>query len=268
MCVIYACHAQTPSAEELTLGADNNRDGAGIAWIDKFNTKDASVNWLKGLPSTAKAVLDAIEENKVAYPFLIHYRTASIGGKSADLTHPFPITNKLEPWTAGKTRRVLMHNGHLGSWQDWFKRIMFAAPDLEIPHGPWSDSRALAAVVNVKGEGVLEFIIESSRVVVLDAIASSGYKKTEPLSYIRTYGTWLEKDGWLQSVETRPRIVDCRTMAGDEWRKPRRSCHVVQSSSPSTPVVHAENTWTVDELETLISDLRKEQDEARILLGV
>jgi len=274
MCVIYACHSATPNEEELTLGAECNTDGAGIAWIDKFNTKEASVRWIKGLNSTAKAVLDVIEENKITYPLLIHYRTASIGGKSGDLTHPFPITTKLESSLVGHARRVLMHNGHINSWKDWFKPITFAAPDFEIPHGPWSDSRALAAAVNIKGEGVLEFIIESSRVIVLDSIASIGWKKVEPKSYMRMYGTWLEKEGWFQSVETR-RVAT--PVVGEEWRK-RSHCHtiyskndskgVVQESKSTSSDVHAENTWTIDELEGLISTLRKEQNEARILLGV
>jgi len=275
MCVIYACHSAVPTEEELTLGAECNTDGAGVAWIDKFNTKEAAVHWIKGLPSTAKAVLDTIEENKLSYPLMIHYRTASIGGKSADLTHPFPITDKLESSITGHTRRVLMHNGHIASWKEWFKPITFAAPDFEIPHGPWSDSRALAAAVNIKGEGVLEFIIEGSRVVVLDAIASSGYKKSDPKSYLRMYGSWLEKEGWYQSVETRPKVTVYQGPAsGDEWRK-RSHCHISskkedssKSFSAAPTPIHAENTWTVDELEGLISTLRKEQNEACILLGV
>lgn len=271
MCVIYACHSSIPDAEELSRGAECNVDGAGIAWIDKFNTKDATVRWIKGLPSTAEAVLKVIESHKITLPCMIHYRTASIGGKSADLTHPFPITDRLESSITGHTRRVLMHNGHINGWKDWFKPITFAAPSFEIPHGPWSDSRALAAAVNIKGEGVLEFIIEGSRVVVLDAIASSGWKKAEPKSYIRLYGTWLEKEGWYQSVETRSKITVIS--GGDEWRK-RSHCHISRDardskSLPSAPAtVHAENTWTVDELEHLISVLKKEQNEARILLGV
>jgi hypothetical protein len=273
MCVIFACYSAVPSEEELTQGAECNTDGAGVAWIDKFNTKEAQVKWIKGLASTAKAVQNVIAENKITFPFMIHYRTASIGGKSAELTHPFPITDSLEPNITGHTRRVLMHNGHIQSWKDWFKPITFAAPDFEIPLGPWSDSRALAAAVNIKGEGVLDFIIEGSRVVVLDAIASSGWKKSEPKSYLRMYGPWIEKEGWYQSVELRPKVTVYQG-SGEEWRK-RSHCHVSRDARDSkslpanpTTTVHAQNTWTVDELDGLISVLRKEQNEARILLGV
>jgi hypothetical protein len=274
MCVIYACHSATPSDEELKQGAEGNTDGAGIAWVDKINTKEATVRWTKGLVSTPEAVKDIIEKNKITYPFAIHYRTASIGGKSADLTHPFPITDKLEPFITGHCRRVLMHNGHINQWKDWFKTITFSAPDFQIPQGPWSDSRALAAAVNLKGEGVLEFIIDTSRVMVLDALASSGWKKDNPKSYIRMYGTWIEKEGYFQSTETVSRNI---VQVADEWRRNRhshiRECKVIGGSKSSTVItssseVHAENTWTVDELERLISVLRKEQDEARILLGV
>jgi hypothetical protein len=241
-------------------GAENNTDGAGICWVDKFGTKEAQVAWQKGFKSDAEEVLEYIKQNDIKYPFAIHFRTASIGGKCEELTHPFPITAKLEDFTSGYTRRVLMHNGHISSWKEWFTKIMFAAPNLEIPIGPWSDSRALAAAVFVKGEGILDFVMESSRVLVLDSLPSVGCKKSDPASYSRQYGRWIEKEGYSQSTETYSRAVICHRGS------PVNHCRVV---SP-TVVTKApdENCWTVEELDELVTIIRKEQDEARILLGV
>lgn len=270
MCIIFACHGKTPSEEDLNLGASCNKDGAGIAWIDSFGKKTAAVHWQKGLPSTGKAIIEAIEKHKITYPFVIHYRSASIGPSCSELTHPFPITNDLEDWSVGTTRRVLFHNGHIPEWKNWFIPVMFSAPSLEIPAGPWSDSRALAAVVNLKGEGILDFIRDSSRIAILDSIASEGFKKTDPISYIRTYGNWIEKDGWQQSCEYKPAKVIVMKKSSvssnssiEKWRRNSKD-----SKSCSFPSSSTENTYTVDELEELISTLKKEQDEARIMLGV
>lgn len=268
MCVIYSCYEKTPSREELANGAESNTDGAGICWIKNFNTPKAATVWVKGLKSTPDAVLEAIEKHKITYPFGIHYRTASIGGKCDELTHPFPITDDLEDSTEGSARRVLMHNGHIADWKEWFTKIMFASA-MEIPVGPWSDSRALAAAVNIKGEGVIDFVIGTSRVMVLDSLASRGFPKDKPISYIRLYGNWIHKEGYDQSVETTPRRA---VQSVDGWRHGRRgvysshkSCEVHESSS--RVVTSGENNWSVDELESLISEIRKEQDEARVYLG-
>lgn len=268
MCVIYACWGKTPDKAELALGAEANSDGAGICWVDNFRQKGARVKWLKGLPSTADAVLEAIEKNKVTYPFAIHYRTASIGGKCDELTHPFPITSELSDDKTGDSRRVLMHNGHIADWKDWFTKIMFAN-SFEIPIGPWSDSRALAAVVNAKGEGVLDFVIGSSRVLVLDSLPSIGCSPKEPDSYFRRYGCWIKKDGWHQSCDTTPKIE-----VWTHWRRKHYSGRSEDSSErcsvpilASTSTVHEENVWTIEELENLVAEVKKEQDEARVLLG-
>lgn len=256
MCVIFSCWSANPPEDDLKRGAESNRDGAGVCWIDKFNTKDAVVKWKKGFKSDEEEVLTYIKDNKITFPYAIHFRTASIGGPAEELTHPFPITAKMEDWLEGSTRRVLMHNGHINSWKDWFTRIMFAAPDTEIPIGPWSDSRALAAVTHLKGEGVLNFIIDTSRVLVLDSLPSVGYKKNDPLSYFRHYGTWLKREGYSQSTETAPYA----------------KCHSRAAYSPTvtpTTAQHVDsNLWTVEELDELVLTIRKEQDEARIILGI
>lgn len=294
MCVIYACYSGVPTERELEQGAFLNGDGAGVCWIENFNTKDARVRWKKGLASDAKEVLKVIEENKLTPPFGIHFRTASIGGKCAELTHPFPVDDVLSARSDGTTRRVLMHNGHIQKWKDWFFPIAIGAPDFEIPIGPWSDSRALAAAAALKGEGVLDFIMEGSRVMILDSIPSSGLRKDNPRSYIRLYGNWIDRPnlGYEQSCETfRESEWERRGGKGHHDRDQRSKCLIPVISGKKSdgngpsgggsgsremgavgpPVTEVkpiqENCWTVDELEGLIKELRREQDEARVLLG-
>lgn len=270
MCIIYSCYKGVPTKEEQALGAEGNIHGAGICWLEGMGTTKAKVRFLKGLKSDPDAVMEQIEKRKITFPYAIHYRSASIGGVCDELTHPFPITDDVEDYLEGSCRRVLMHNGHIGDWKKWFTQVMFST-DKQIPVGPWSDSRALAAVVNAKGEGILEFIIEQSRVLVMDAIPSQGYPKDDPLSYIRTYGTWIEKEqlGYSQSTSTYKRPKEA-WQQGRDTRSHACGLPVVQdarviSNRDSREI--QENSWTVDELQGLVSDLRKEQDAARVMLG-
>lgn len=269
MCVIYACHSQLPSRDELLAGSNRNEDGAGICWLDKLGGKNPKVRWKKGLKSNPEAVLSFIKDNQIPFPLGIHYRTASIGGVCDELTHPFPIDVELPSDNEGSTRRVLMHNGHMGDWKDWFTKITFAQNDFQFPLGPWSDSRALAAVVALRGEGIIEIVSGSSRVMVLDSIPSLGYDKNDPQSYIRLFGSWINKEGYSQSCETKSQTVLCYRGSGGRVR----TGHATETDSrfPRSGLVSSgssqENTWTIDELEALIEDIRKEQNEARLLLG-
>ena len=268
MCIIYSCYKGVPTKEEQALGAEGNVHGAGICWIQGRGTTKAKVHFLKGLKSDPDVVMAEIEKRKLPFPYAIHYRSASIGGVCDELTHPFPITDDVEDYLEGSTRRVLMHNGHISDWKKWFTQIMFSSPNA-IPVGPWSDSRALAAVVNAKGEGVLEFIIEGSRVLVMDAIPSVGCPADDPESYIRTYGTWIDhpQEGYAQSTSTYKRPKDQWTQGRDQ-RGGGHACGLpILDQGRVLPSKIEENAWTVDELETLVGDLRKEQDAARVMLG-
>ena len=79
MCVIFAATAARPTREELTKANDANPDGIGIAWLD---SKRGFVRWIKGLD--LKQTINIVESTP--FPFAVHFRYATIGGKSREST--------------------------------------------------------------------------------------------------------------------------------------------------------------------------------------
>lgn len=135
MCVILACKNKKPSLEILNKCHGRNSDGAGVGW---FNS-DGKVQYRKGL-------LDSSEVYKfiqhLELPFVIHFRAASIGGKSLLLTHPFEVTKESVLKMEGSTDKVVFHNGHVSDWE-----IYLAAANIEPDNKqPMSDTRAMAMI--------------------------------------------------------------------------------------------------------------------------
>jgi len=131
MCVIVHTpdKKHRPSLDTLRACERANPHGNGIAW-----QYSGRVHYLKGLsaPSIAE-VLDTLEG-----PVVIHFRYATVGAKSTELCHPFPVTQSARPQPYGTARSVLFHNGHWAEWEE-FEFIH----NLEL-HGPVSDSRVIA----------------------------------------------------------------------------------------------------------------------------
>ena len=281
MCVIYACYKGLPEHEELVRGAKRNSDGAGIAWI-----KDRRVYWEKGLKSDAEVIEKFVEAQGIKPPFAIHFRTASVGGRADELTHPFPIGPKVETWLEGNASAVLFHNGHVHDWEKHFMHVMYntsgLCPDSE---GGWSDSRALAYLVATKGEGVLHFVRGRSRVCIFKA---TKYKNPEhdEIPNMALHGDWIhdKTHGYFQSVSTYAgREVTPGKATGRGTMSPAAagsgttragsgttstgggatSRSGFQSAGPS-----GTNVWTLEEIADVITQLEKEQEDAKNTLGI
>jgi hypothetical protein len=163
MCVIFACTTEWPSWKILERGAEKNPHGAGIAWIDY---KDKKVRWVKGLKSSDTKGMEAEMKKVKQFPAFIHYRTASVGGITPDLTHPFPLTHDSSLSMEGEAGSILMHNGHWHNWKDTMKEFALRHR-LHIPEGVWSDSRAMAWIASYLGETILPFLDDKDRTAVL-----------------------------------------------------------------------------------------------------
>ena len=259
MCVIYACGTTLPPTDELERGANRNDDGAGVAWV-----KAGAAHWRKGFKDE-KEVLAFIEKDKIPFPLAIHFRTASVGGKSPELAHPFPVASGVPLWLAGKAPQVLMHNGHLSGWDDLVLKAGLASQE-EMPEGDWSDSRALAYLTYLKGPGILRFISQTSRVMLLHSEpAWQPDFEGDPWVYFSFWGSWEGKreQGWIQSIKT-----DYANKGG-VIQYNRRWDHTqgweADDSSPTTSTikVSAENVWTIQELSQILVDREKELEDAR-----
>ena len=270
MCVIYAVQTELPPDAELKRGSETNEDGAGVAWLH-----DGLIHWKKDLGDWQK-VLKFIKEMDLKPPYAIHFRSASVGGKSTSLAHPFPIGKGTPTWVEGTAGQVLFHNGHLGEWGELALRAGLASKE-QFPLGAWSDSRALAWLVHLKGEGILPFIIGQSRVLLFNAEADTreGVDYDPGEDHFSYYGSgWIHnKGGWSQSVDTYDRWA--RTPGRwnymeDTEQKGLALAKSSASSSCSSSTAHSSSpyVWTIEDLTTILADLKKEQEDAKLASAV
>jgi hypothetical protein len=179
MCVIAIVHDKRPSQQMIEDMWKQNSHGGGMAWREGEG-ENAMVRWSKGLK--LQDMINMCRE--LPTPYVAHFRIASVGGVRPDLTHPFAIdeidlSTDLEGETQGA---VLFHNGH---WNEWRKCILESALTVgsPIPRGKWSDSRAMAFLTKLYGQGFLELIDEKTvyfSPTMLDVLGN-GWSKVEEI---------------------------------------------------------------------------------------
>lgn len=168
MCVILACYDKLPTEQQILKGATENDDGGGVAWI----TPQGTVRWKKGL--TGPEVIKLLKSKGIKPPCLIHFRVASSGEVTKELTHPFPLTPGAECDLEGEVpgdQGVLMHNGTFHIWKSMLRdAVERSGGRLRLPDGPWNDTRALAWMAGNFGQGYLSLLdLPPNKVAVLRA---------------------------------------------------------------------------------------------------
>lgn len=267
MCVIYACGSVLPDKEELHRGAWKNDDGAGVGWL---NAEKKRVCWKKGMKDEDE-VLEFIKDEKIPFPLAIHFRTASAGGASPFLTHPFPVGKGVPVWLEGDANELLFHNGHLGKWEELVLQAGLAAKD-PFPEGPWSDTRAMAWLTHLKGPGVLRFIHDSSRVLLFHANPEVDEgEEADPWDHFSFWGSWVGKqaDGFVQSISTEYYNRGGVVVYGKGYTPPNQGPSGVVDTTPRpTTVQDAKNVWSIGELSEILTTMEKELKDARAAAGV
>lgn len=94
---------------------DSNPDGGGVAWQHE---SEKTICFKRGL--TATDIFAMQEEGKLTYPYLLHFRWATHGAKTPELTHPFPVgIRALLGELEGTADQVLIHNGTWNTYSMW-----------------------------------------------------------------------------------------------------------------------------------------------------
>lgn len=160
MCVIVLVDTEErrPSPTMLEMIWNKNGDGGGAAWREPQEDGSSLVCWEKGLMKEQglKRMKELVLELPI--PFILHARIATIGGVKPGMTHPFCIDQRGPNELKGKTNGwVLFHNG---THRDWDKdgRALAISTGIPIPAGKWSDSRALAWMCSIIGNGLMELL--------------------------------------------------------------------------------------------------------------
>lgn len=130
MCLIIVADTARPTSQEIEDADNTNPDGLGIAYKEPDSNL---VTWRKGI--SVEELTDLSQS--VPLPYVMHFRLATHGGKSAGLCHPFPISRNVGTAVEGQAREVLFHNGV------WNEHAQFT-PSLK---GSASDTRIMAWVL-------------------------------------------------------------------------------------------------------------------------
>lgn len=121
MCVIvYKPSNVTIDLEDLEKMWRHNSDGAGMAFFVRNENETLVIHLEKGFMklSDLKTRIAELQNNYTDFSMAIHLRTATSGGVSSTMTHPFIVDANPEYAQAktGDYPCVLMHNGVLTSW--------------------------------------------------------------------------------------------------------------------------------------------------------
>lgn len=217
MCLIAVCDRRKMSHEEIKNAWDSNKDGAGLAYI---HGRKQHVR--KGFMSLDGFM--AFYGSFDVLPHVVHFRSATSGGVSPAMTHPFAC--EVPPRLATRwscAAPVLFHNGVLSGWQDVYASLIgvLLKKGKSAFKGPWNDTRTVALAVAACGEDVLQGL--SGKFALLHK------------GRIRTYGGFTEDNGVLYSnwsYRSYHRTVGF-TVYGDDWREKyvrKNSAHQVGAS--------------------------------------
>jgi hypothetical protein len=203
MCLLAICKTRKLTKEEFENSWDYNDDGFGMGWKDAQHR----VHFVKGIMKLEDA-LSEYEHIDARCKHIVHFRKASVGGRIAELTHPFLVSEGSPISLEGHDvdSPLLFHNGH---WAD-YKQILIM---LEIATGkmitdPISDTRVAAMYLARVGNGAItrfgynrvalltpekeRSIIYSGEFVDENGVlfSNTSYK----YSYKRNYGTYGTSD--------------------------------------------------------------------------
>lgn len=215
MCLIIIATEQHPTKDTLIAANRANGDGIGIAYRE---TKTNKKSKLKEVYVAVKRniTLEQLQQlvPTLQFPYVIHFRMATVGGVNPKLCHPFKIdeTSDIEQLEYMTQKRVLFQNGHYTDWKEKLVNTCIAWK-AQIPKGAMSDTRAMAILTNYLGEALLH-IEDSSRWVVYSnkkclfygigwvikegCIYSNEYYKT---NYSSDYGKYWNGGYWEQGKD-------------------------------------------------------------------
>jgi hypothetical protein len=94
-----------------------NPDGGGVAWLES-----GQLRFERGL--TSEQIFYMQEAGTLTYPYLLHFRWATHGGKIPGLTHPFPTGPRaFDGELSGVAEQVLIHNGVWHDYNSWLPMV-------------------------------------------------------------------------------------------------------------------------------------------------
>ena len=160
MCIIAISRDRYLTTQEITNCFQSNSDGVGMAYV----IPGGKVRVKKGF-MTLQDFLDFYDEfkaeNEEFVSHVVHFRTATSGDVSREMTHPFVMTPMSELAVEEDTEKsVLFHNGVMGDWKTLLINMVSSGQIPGMPKGPMNDTRVAAIMASLPnvGDEILEVL--------------------------------------------------------------------------------------------------------------
>lgn len=254
------------SLQYLQHMENDNPHGAGVAW-----QSGDQIQFHKGLKA---AEIHAMQETgTMTYPYLLHFRWATHGGRVPELTHPFPTgVRALMGEIAGSAPEVVIHNGTWSGYDD--AALEHVPAELRELITDTSDT-AIAAFIAAYNPTILDEVPWATAHAFIVQIDD------KPKMEITTRGTWSEhQDNWYSNLNWLPSNKNYSFYRrGDDWEwdgyrsnsNPyRMPPAIVDTGVKSPPDRASEFSWDEyirakygDETAEELNKLMAEEDEAK-----
>ena len=160
MCIIAISRDRYLTEQEITNCFQSNSDGVGMAYVIPGN----KVRVRKGFMTLDDFLgfYDGFKvENSEFVSHVVHFRTATSGDVSREMTHPFVMTPMSELAVEEDTEKsVLFHNGVMGDWKTLLVNMVTSGQIPGMPKGPMNDTRVAAIMSSLPnvGDDILEVL--------------------------------------------------------------------------------------------------------------
>lgn len=137
----------------------SNPDGAGMAWAE--NDRVSVRKGFMTLDAFNLAYADFQLSHPEFIPHVVHFRVATSGGSSPEMTHPYKMTPDSELLVSEDTdASVLFHNGVIPDWKTSLINMVTSKQIPKMPKGSMNDTRMAAIMASVPtiGDEILEVL--------------------------------------------------------------------------------------------------------------
>jgi hypothetical protein len=264
----------------LKKAENANPHGAGLAWIDQ---KTKKVNWIKGKNVKSKTILKYIKKYNIQFPYIVHFRIASIGDINDKLCHPFSLNAKLDENKLNGSSKagVLFHNGTLREYKI-HEKLIFSKTNEKIK-GDLSDSRLFAYIASEKrmGKIYLKECLAGQKIALLTPKGIKKYgdnwSKVEDIQMSNNYGIsynscefgFYGSDNWNNFTYEKPeiKINTCenstiKNALNTNQTKLDESDKIIKNALNKNQFIQSEKVLEIEKLNNeLLGNREKEKDE-------
>lgn len=232
MCIIAACEDRKMTSQEIENCFKNNGDGAGVAYC----TEDGKIHVEKGFMTLEE--FQQYYETLDILPHVAHFRIATSGDVTPEMTHPYKIEMESRLVITGDIETpVLFHNGVIGDYNALYLNMLTSGM-IDMLRGPINDTRVAAVMAAVFDEEILQSLSGKFVVMKPDGIttmwgdfenvngvhfSNNGYKKIAYTPCV--YGANNKNRNYNYNKNNKKQVTETKdNWDSDEWFQAYQDC--------------------------------------------